>query len=98
VKLNRSAKEWHKSMVRIHRGGGFGFPTIQDAYQDLSTLFAENARLREALKPFVAIIECGCSFTEDDADTDVWFVNDGCRLTVGHFRAARRALGGSNET
>ena len=59
---------------------------------------AREQKLREALEPFVAILECGCSFTEDDADTDVWFVNYGCRLTVGHFRAARRALGGSNET
>lgn len=59
---------------------------------------AEAARLREALEPFVAVVENDIGENEEDADLfrPMNAYNRAPRLTVGHFRKARAALGGEH--
>lgn len=57
-------------------------------------LHEENARLRAALKPFVEPLE-GDKFLQDKQVIECFTRNEVMRidLTVGDFRAARKALG-----
>ena len=67
--------------------------TVEEAAAALAKLQAERDEAREALRPFA----------EASRDCDDDLVSDGCSawesseancVTIGHFRAASRALGG----
>ena len=62
--------------------------------EEIAALRAENARLREALKPFADAAE---SLADDDKDQwDLWESPAAMGLTVKNLRDARAALGGEN--
>jgi hypothetical protein len=82
--------EW----LRWYRSNPYG----RAAADTLERQAAEIERLREALRPFVAVLEHDISA---DADGTDWFTpmksnNRAPRLIVSDFRAARAALTGED--
>ncbi|WP_312487159.1 hypothetical protein [Sphingomonas sp.] len=80
-------------------------PLLREAATTLETLTQENARLREAIKPFVRAAEPIIHDDKERWDPDKWYDRLN-RLTVGQFYAlhaasppppARKALGGGDE-
>ncbi|MGL4525773.1 MAG: hypothetical protein ACRCUC_02235 [Aestuariivirga sp.] len=56
---------------------------------------AENAKLREALKPFAEIASCALKTTNGHyGGDDPWYVMSDAKITYGDLRRARAALNG----
>ena len=64
------------------------WPTFPVNKDDLRSLLAENARMRDALAPFAALAIYGDAHAPDTRDTD-----ECGGICVGDLRAARAALG-----
>jgi len=82
-----------RAACRAHNRMPTGAEVCQSAIDALAKLQAERDEAREALRPFA----------EASRDCDDDLVSDGCSawesseancVTIGHFRAASRALGG----
>jgi hypothetical protein len=86
--LEREAKAYARGRMDAQRA----------AAEKIDELERENARLREALKPFAEKAEKDISDREFDDDIyEAVYRHEAPHLTVGDLRRARAALAGSGE-
>lgn len=100
-----SPKELEVTVERVKRWAAlpdtFEYPSADDVrtiLDALASITRERDAMREGMKPFAALVECGCTFTEEDLrgehDDEDWFRHDGCALKIGHFRRAAALVNG----
>lgn len=92
------AREENERLTALFASDGGRLGEIVHLRKEVATRTRERDAMREALKPFAEIVECGCTFTEGDLrgehDGEDWFRNDGCALKIGHFRRAAALVNG----
>lgn len=95
--ITRERDEVLEENERLCKDNDVRASCLRDEKLAVSILTRERDAMREALEPFAAIMDCGCTFTEEDLlrgahDDEDWFRHDGCALKIGHFRRAAYLL------